>query len=393
MANDAVPSPASPSPSGPAFPGPGKQAPAVDPHAGTLLSPGDGGEAIAAPGLPVVERTLLQNPFVQTVLPFVTSLTIHLTIILVGVVFFIGAKYVQTKVIHQEEYIIPAASMINEGAPGGVPFQGLGADPNRKTMQDKLKDGGTPEGWADKKGSKLELRAASGGGEGDSADSTIGTGPGGGFGKGKAGKGAGIGDALGGGDGDGGGPLAMFGTPGGGGLGLKGPVFGASGNAKKIVFVCDASGSMLQKFDALKRELSRTVRQLRPSQSFSLIFFQEQSFKALNQSLIIARPDTKRQADEFLDTIVPRAETNPLPALELAFKQKPELIYLLTDGDFPDNNAVLRLIQQLDKDGKVKINTIAFVNEKDKDTDFMALLQKIAKDTGGIYRMVRENDL
>ena len=144
---------------------------------------------------------------------------------------------------------------------------------------------------------------------------------------------------------------------------------------------------------ALKRELSKTVRQLRPSQSFSVIFFQEQSCKSLDQNLVIAKPDTKRQADQFLDTIVPRAETNPLPALELAFKQKPDLIYLLTDGDFPDNNAVLKLIQQLDKDGKVKINTIAFVNEKDKDTDFMALLQKIAKDTGGVYRFVRENDL
>jgi hypothetical protein len=393
MANETVPPPASPSPTGPAMHGPAKPAQSIHPQSGALLSPGDPAQVIAAPGLPVVERNFFQHPFVQTVLPFLTSLTVHLTIILIGIVFFIGAKYVQTKVFHQEEYIIPAASMINDGAPGGVPFQGLGADPNRQTMQDKLKDGGTPEGWADKKGSKLQLQAASGGGEGDSADSTIGTGPGGGFGKGKSGKGAGIGDALGSGNGEGGGPLAMFGTPGGGGLGLKGPVFGSSGNAKKIVFVCDASGSMLQKFDALKRELARTVRQLRPSQSFSLIFFQEQSFKALNQSLIIATPETKRQADGFLDTIVPRAETNPLPALELAFKQKPELIYLLTDGDFPDNNAVLKLIQQLDKDGKVKINTIAFVNEKDKDTDFMALLQKIAKDTGGIYRMVRENDL
>ncbi len=367
--------------------------PASAPPSSASTLPPPPTNVLPTPGVPVVQRTILQNPYVQTVLPFVTSLTVHLSIILLGLVFFLSAKVIQKKILHQEEYIIPAASMINDGAPGGVPFQGLGADPNRQAMQDKLKDGGTPEGWADKRGSKLNLQAAAGGGEGDSSDNIIGTGPGGGFGKGKAGKGAGVGDALGAGDGEGSGPLAMFGTPGGGGLGLKGPVFGNSGNAKKIAFVCDASGSMLQKFDALKRELSKTVRQLRPSQSFSVIFFQEQTCKALDQNLVIAKPDTKRQADQFLETIVPRAETNPLPALELAFKQKPDLIYLLTDGDFPDNNAVLKLIQQLDKDGKVKINTIAFVNEKDKDTDFMALLQKIAKDTGGVYRFVRENDL
>jgi hypothetical protein len=382
MANETV-SPAT-------SPKPAPNHPPAQPPSGLLSQPT---AALPTPGIPVVQRTFFQNPYVQTVLPFVTSLTVHLSIILLGLVFFLSARLIQKKVLHQEEYIIPAASMINDGAPGGVPFQGLGADPNRQAMQDKLKDGGTPEGWADKRGSKLNLQAAAGGGEGDSSDNIIGTGPGGGFGKGKAGKGAGVGNELGAGDGEGNGPLAMFGTPGGGGLGLKGPVFGNSGNARKIAFVCDASGSMLQKFDALKRELSKTIRQLRPSQSFSVIFFQEQSCKSLDQNLVIAKPDTKRQADQFLDTIVPRAETNPLPALELAFKQKPDLIYLLTDGDFPDNNAVLKLIQQLDKDGKVKINTIAFVNEKDKDTDFMALLQKIAKDTGGVYRFVRENDL
>jgi hypothetical protein len=366
--------------------------PQINPHTGQVAGPT---ESLSPPvaGFPIVERGFWQHPWVQTVLPFVTSLTVHLSIVLIGVVFFFGARYVQKKTVHQEEIIIPAASMINDGAPGGVPFQGLANDPNRQAMQDKIKDGGTPEGWSEKKGSSFHLQAAAGGAEGDSNDNILGVGPGGGFGKGKAGKGGGVGEDLGAGEGEGSGPLAMFGTPGGGGMGLKGPVFGASGNARKIAFVCDASGSMLAKFDTLKRELSSTIGKLRPIQSFSLIFFQEQTCKAFDLNLQIASPDVKRKADAFLDTIVPRADTNPLPALELAFKQKPELIYLLTDGDFPDNVAVMKLIQKLDKDGKVKINTIAFVNDKDKDTDFMALLQNIAKSTGGIYRFVREGDL
>lgn len=347
----------------------------------------------AAPGVPVVQQNFWQHPWVQTVLPFLTSLTVHLTIVVVGVVFFAAAKYVQKKIVHQEEVIIPAASMINDGAPGGVPFQGLGNDPNRQAMQDKLKDGGTPEGWADKKGSKLQFQAAAGGGEGDTTDNVIGLGPGGGFGKGKGGKGSGIGDNLGAGDGDGSGPLAMFGAPGGGRLGLKGPVFGSSGNARKITFVCDASGSMLSKFSTLRRELSRTIRVLQPVQSFGLIFFQKQSAMYLDQNLLMATPDAKLRADKFLETVTPREETNPIPALEIAFKQKPDLIYLLTDGDFPDNKAVLDRIHQLNKDGKVKINTIAFVGDTDNDTEFMALLKKIAQETGGVYRYVRESDL
>jgi hypothetical protein len=331
---------------------------------------------------------------VQNILPFVTSIFVHASIVVIGVVFFYGVQYVAQKIVHKEEVIIPDASMINDGPPGGVPFQGLGADPNRQAFQDKVKDAGTPEGWAEKKSNSMDMKEA-GGGEGDASDSTIGVGPGGGFGRGKGGHGSGVGSGLGSGEGEGGGALAMFGTPGGGGIGPKGPVFGHGGNAKRIAFVCDASGSMLNKFSTLRRELSNTVQGLRAIQSFSIVFFQEQSFKALDaNSLVMATPENKLKATNFLeDKIVPRGETNPIPGLETAFKQKPELIYILTDGDFPDNNAVIKKIAELNRDHKVKVNTIAFVGASDTDTAFMAVLKKIAEENGGVYKYVKESDL
>src|SRR3712207_7538590 len=59
------------------------------------------------------------------------------------------------------------------------------------------------------------------------------------FGKGPAGlQGQGTGE------GDGGGPVAPFGLPGGGGgLGPKSPFLGVSGNAMKVVYLCDSSRS------------------------------------------------------------------------------------------------------------------------------------------------------
>src|SRR5206468_4003427 len=80
----------------------------------------------------------------QNVLPFVTSLFVHASIVVIGIVFFYGVQYVAKKMVHQEEVIIPDASMVNDGPPGGVPFQGLGADPNRQAFQDKVKHQGTP---------------------------------------------------------------------------------------------------------------------------------------------------------------------------------------------------------------------------------------------------------
>jgi hypothetical protein len=345
------------------------------------------------PPVYAVQLNFWQQPWVQNVLPFVTSVMVHAALILLGLVFFGVYTYVKNVAPHQEEVIIPDSGLINDGPPGGVPFQGLGNDPNRQALQDKVKDAGSPDGWAEKQSRTLQLEAP-GGGEGDSSDSIIANGPGGGFGHGKNGRGAGRGDGLGGGEGDGGGPLAMFGTPGGGGIGPKGPVFGHGGNARKIAFVCDASGSMLNKFSTLRRELSKTVQGLRPVQSFNMIFFQEQSCNALADTLVMATPENKVKAETFLeDKVTPKGETNPIPAIEKAFQSKPELIYLLTDGDFPDNDAVLKRIRDLERQYKVKINTIAFVSDADTDTAFMKLLETIATETGGVYKHVAENEL
>ena len=325
-----------------------------------------------------------QQPWVQNVLPFVTSVTVHATLILLGVVFFVGAKYVAQKIAHQEETIIPDAQMVDQGPPGGVPHQGLG-DPTRQAFQDTERDAGTPEGFASKQSPNRDLQAE-GGGDGNVDDTLLTRGPGGGF-RGKGNNGVG--------DGENGGPLALFGTPGGGGIGPKGPLFGSGGNALRIAFVCDASGSMLNKFSTLKRELSKTVEGLKPVQSFDLIFFQEQDATALNRDgLIMATPENKLKAETYLDEkVTPKGETNPIPAIDLAFKQKPQLVYLLTDGDFPDNEAVVKKIRELEKVSRIKINTIAFVGEADKDTAFMEVLKKIAQETGGVYKFVRENEL
>jgi hypothetical protein len=361
------------------------------------IPPTPGGPVPGAPEMHevAVPMTFWQLPWVQNILPFATSVVVHIGILIIGVVFFFGVKYIQKQPPHQDEVIIPDAAMVDNSAPGGIPNQGLGNDPQRQAMQDQDASAGTPAGWANKKGTAIDIKAA-GGGDGDSNDSTIGISAiGGGFGKGRGGKGSGTGNFSGSGDGDGSGPLAMFGTPGGGGIGPHGPIFGHGGNAKKIAFVCDASGSMLNKFSTLRRELSNTVQRLRPIQSFNLIFFQEQSKSALSDSgLIMATPENKIKATNYLeDKVTPRGETNPIPGIELAFQQKPDLIYLLTDGDFPDNTALLKRIRELNKTAKIKINTIAFTGEADTDIEFKKILKTIADESGGNFKEVKESDL
>lgn len=399
MANENLP-PKPNVPTTPASPLPGAAKPAAPPLQGAKSGP-----VAAAPGGPVpavpemhevaVPMTFWQLPWVQNILPFATSVVVHVGILIIGVVFFFGVRYVQKQTEHQDEVVIPDAAMVDNGPPGGIPNQGLGDDPKLKAMQDQDPTAATPDGWANKKGTAIDIKAA-GGGDGDSNDTTIGISAiGGGVGRGHGGRGAGNGNFSGAGDGDGSGALAPFGQPGGGGIGPHGPVFGHGGNAHRIAFVCDASGSMLNKFSTLRRELTNTIQGLKPIQSFNLIFFQEQSKSTLSEGgLVMATPENKLKATNYLeDKVTPRGETNPIPGIELAFQQKPDLIYLLTDGDFPDNNAVLKRIRELNRTAKIKINTIAFIGEGDNETEFKKILKTIAQESGGNYNEKKESDL
>jgi hypothetical protein len=114
---------------------------------------------------------------------------------------------------------------------------------------------------------------------------------------------------------------------------------------------------------------------------------------ANRDALLRADAAGKRAADRHIDDIETNATSDPTNALRLAFEQNTEVIYLLTDGDFPDNKGVLELVRKLNRRGTVKVNTIAFMNEKDVDTEFLELLNTIAKENGGVFKKVDVADL
>ncbi len=140
-----------------------------------------------------LRRGFMQLPWVQDVLPFVTSLTLHATIILVGFL-TIQAIRVMKEPVSEPDFVIPTVTTIDSGPPGGVKFVSLENDPFRQAAESDPTSG-TPEGFASTKGPAVDLRAA--GGEGDSNDSVIGPGPGGRIGTRRAKFGPGPGDGSG----------------------------------------------------------------------------------------------------------------------------------------------------------------------------------------------------
>ena len=321
-----------------------------------------------------------RRQFVQDVLPFVTSLVLHASIVLIGVLTY---KAVEIFIVpNPPPPVIPDPTTVIGDEASRIPqFAGLENNPNRPARQDKFPD--VPDnatGLADQKSVVQTLTRSAA--AGDESDPTIALGTSGGtFGAG--------GKGLVGTSGTEGGPgLAPFGVPGGGGPVIDSRIFRAA--ATKVVFLCDSSGSMTTKFDALRAELRKAVDGLKPVQEFDVIFFAEDGHFALDKQLLYALPENKRKAHAFLDTVATRGSSDPLSGIRAAFDTQPQLIFMLTDGDFPNNDAVLAEVRKLAAKRRVMVNTIAFM---ERGETYERLLTDIAKETGGVFRFVGEENL
>ena len=184
------------------------------------------------------------------------------------------------------------------------------------------------------------------------------------------------------------GGAARFGFAGGGdGVGFKSSFAGTSGNARRIVFVLDATGSMMSEFDNLRAELRHTVAALKPPQEFNVVFIQEDAPPPPAPDLLFVTPETKKLVEDYVDKFTPRGPTDPLPALKTAFGMHPQLIYFLVDpSDFPDKKAVIDLVRKQAVAGKIKMNVTPFTGD---DVEGEKFLKQLADETGGNYHKVR----
>jgi hypothetical protein len=187
-------------------------------------------------------------------------------------------------------------------------------------------------------------------------------------------------------------------VPGNGGLGNGKGIVNCiiPGNAQKVVFLCDASGSMLSVFAQLKQQLRTSISDLKlaDGQSFNVIFFSDDNVSPLfKDGPQIATDANKKLAMDFIDSAVATGGTQPLPAIKLAMSQHPELIYLLTDGfdQTADFGQVTRAFTDGNTDGKTHINCIFL--QADEDPKLEAVLKEIASDGHGQFKKLLKSDM
>jgi len=94
----------------------------------------------------------------------------------------------------------------------------------------------------------------------------------------------------------------------------------------------------------------------------------------------------KQDAFEFIESITAGGGTDPRLAMRRAFAVEPDLIYFLTDGEF--DPALVEMLSQLNRDGKVRIFTIAYVSRTGAP-----MLERIAREHNGEYRFVSEDEI
>src|SRR5689334_11120919 len=83
-----------------------------------------------------IHYTFWQQPWVQDLLPFVTSLVLHLGIIGVGILTYKTAQIIVSS--SKEPVVIPDATIVENAEVGGIPHPGLGDDNTRDKFQDQF---------------------------------------------------------------------------------------------------------------------------------------------------------------------------------------------------------------------------------------------------------------
>jgi uncharacterized protein with von Willebrand factor type A (vWA) domain len=162
--------------------------------------------------------------------------------------------------------------------------------------------------------------------------------------------------------------------------------FGTKSKGTRYVFVIDKSGSMgaHNKFGRAKRELIKTLKALPKNSRFMIYFFDEGSEQMPVNNMMAAVPGNISWAEDWVKSVGMGGGTDPRRALKSGFSLKPDTLWLLTDGEFDNESAVLAQIRSANPKDRVRINTLAIM-----DRGGERVLKQIARENDGTYRFVQ----
>lgn len=174
-------------------------------------------------------------------------------------------------------------------------------------------------------------------------------------------------------------------------------MFEAVGPGRHFVYVIDRSGSMRgEKFAAAKKELVGTIERLGSESTFYVIFYGSENEELPQVGRVSATPASKAHAITWISMVNAAGGTEPMPAMRRALALEPDVIFLLSDGEFA--NEAVSEIRRINRGGdsssggegggdearqEAVIHTIGFGAAQHID-----VLKQIAEQNGGEYRHI-----
>lgn len=172
---------------------------------------------------------------------------------------------------------------------------------------------------------------------------------------------------------------------------------GVEGGGNHFVYLVDSSGSMGDAFISARRALLESINMLTPEQRFYVIFFDaECDYMRITRAdqdesrSVQATPANKQRLQSWAMRVEMDRGMAPYEPLEYALqKLKPDVIFLLSDGEFPQR--IETLLQSENKVtnlfGESKpisiIHTISYHSREGEDR-----MRRIAESNSGQYRHV-----
>ena len=183
---------------------------------------------------------------------------------------------------------------------------------------------------------------------------------------------------------------------------MKSQFCGVDGGGSHFVYLVDSSGSMRDGFQSARTELLASIDQLKPDQRFYVVFFDEDpdymrisDSNADESGSVMATPENKQRLRKWAMTVEMNRGKAPYDILPFALTLRPDVIFLLSDGEFPVKIEEILQVQNRQENlfgesGPISIvHTIRYhgiegeTGRKAEDT-----MIKIAKENGGQYRHV-----
>ncbi len=164
--------------------------------------------------------------------------------------------------------------------------------------------------------------------------------------------------------------------------------FGTSAVGDSFVFIVDSSGSMTgARFERAKRELRRSIKRLKSNQKFHVVFFNSETIPMFEPGpraeLVTATRVNLNKASRWIDRQLPTSTTDPEGAIRLALSFRPQVIFLLSDGEFDEPRRARQAAIDENGSSGTTIHTIAFMSRDGEET-----LKRIAEEHGGTFRFV-----